>query len=147
MAGRPRRETRPAPPHDDYLGVRVSNLRHRNRSFREGKRIYDKDSSAHASLRSLHWGQATLQFALSKATEDNTPVSADLVGEILELNELMATAATHDDAARWIHDNLTEPSKGPWTDSTGDCSTDGRRPRPMEDPSSGRRDRKRATVS
>ena len=58
----------------------------------------------------------------------------------------MVTAATHDDAARWIQDNLNEPSKKPWTNSISDRSTNGRKPRPREDLSSGRRDRKRATV-
>ena len=113
MARRSRRDTRRTSPHDTYLDVRVSKLRHRNRSFIEGGRIYEKASSVHSFFRSLHWGQATLRFALSKATEENTPLSADLVGNILDLNELMATAATYDDAARWIHDNMTEPSKVP----------------------------------
>lgn len=36
---RSRRDTRPAPPHDAYLDARVSKLRHRSRSFPEGKRI------------------------------------------------------------------------------------------------------------
>lgn len=36
--------------------------------------------------------------------DSSTPLSADLVGDILEVNELMEKTSTHEDTARWIQD-------------------------------------------
>ena len=147
MARRPRRNTQRTPPHDAYLDVRLSKLRHRNRYFPEGRRIYEKACSVHTAFQGLNWGTSTPRFELSKATDENTPLRNELVGSILELNELMAAAATQDDAARWILDHTTGTSFGHRVNSSGDHSADGRKPRSREEPSSGRRDHKRVTIS
>lgn len=46
----------------------------------------------------------TLRLALSKATEDNMPLSSHLVSHILKLNELMEKASAEEDAPYWIQD-------------------------------------------
>ena len=89
MVLRSRSEHRTAPPSNAYLTLLVSQRKNRSRHFPDGKLIFDRASSVHSSLRSLQWGHVTFRFALPEATEDNTPLLADLVGDILELNEHM----------------------------------------------------------
>ena len=54
VARRSRRDTRRTPPHDAYLDVRISKLRHRNHSFTEGRRICEKASSVRSSFQRLN---------------------------------------------------------------------------------------------
>lgn len=89
----------------------------------------------------------TLRFALSKATEDYRPLSSDLIGDILSLNELMQTAPSHRDAADWMRDTLRKTTKGSRSDSVSDRSVDMERSRPREDPLGGQGDNKHATTS
>lgn len=74
----------------------------------------------------------TLHFALCKATEDNIPLSSDLVGNILGLNEPMEKASINEDASHGINDALGAVSKGSWVDSSSDHSIDKGRPYPEE---------------
>lgn len=70
-----------------------------NRYFRDVKYNFGRASSVHASLCCLQWGNATLRFALAKATEDDTFLSTRLVEGILFLNELVKKASTNGKAA------------------------------------------------
>lgn len=71
------------------------------------------------------------------------PLSADLVGDILELDALMEKGCTHEDAACWIQDTPGENSSGSWAVSASDRLVARGRPRQREDPSSGRGNNKR----
>lgn len=133
---------------DAYLYLLVSKRKHRNHHFRDAKLIFERAPGVHSLLCRLQWGHTTLCFALSKATEDNSPFSSDLVGDILVLNELIEASSTHGDAARWIRDTLQETTtKGTWTDSASDRLGDRGRPRQRGYPLSGRGENKRVTTS
>lgn len=111
MVRRSRRDYRPTEPPtnaDSYLNLRVSRLKHRNRHFHDTHLIVGTPSGVHTSLCRLQWRNATLRFALAKATEDDTPSSSSLVDDILSLNKLMERSSTNEDAARWIRDTQRE---------------------------------------
>ena len=102
------------------------------------------------ALHLLHGGRCRLRYALELGPQDRTPLSDRLVDDILHLRDLLARAYGTPDGARWVRETLHDAAAPPRPDkaesSASDSPTTARRRRRQE-PSSGRGNAKRATLS
>ena len=143
----------PSAAHDDtYLELRISKLMFKNRHFPSDLRLRIKElaSDANTALHLLHGGRYRLRYALELATQHRTPLSARLVDDILHLRDLLERAYGTPDGARWVRKTLRDAAASPRPDrvefSASDVSTTTGQHR-REEPSSGRGNAKRATLS
>ena len=156
VAARNRRQPLPQPPsaaHDDpYLKLRISKLMFKNKHFPSDLRlpIQELASTMNTALTLIHGGRTCLRFAFQLATQDQTPLCDGLVDDILHLCDLLARSYATPDGARWIRETLrdaTAPHRPDRTASSGSDSSTAPGQRRREDPSSGRGNSKRTTLS
>ena len=124
----------------------------KNRHFPSDLQLPIKElaSDVNTALHLLHRGRCRLRYAFELATQDRTPLSDRLVDDILHLRNFLERAYGTSDGARWVRETLRDAAAPPRPDRAesfaGDSSTTtGQRRR--EEPSSGRGNAKRATLS
>ena len=137
---------------DTYLELHVSKSVFKNKYFPSDLRLPIKELASHvnAALHQLNGRRCRLHYALYSATQDRTPLSDRVVDDILHLRDLLEKACGTSAGGQWVRETLRDAAAKPRTgradSSTSDSSvTTGQRRR--EDPSSGRGNAKRATVS
>ena len=102
------------------------------------------------ALTLLHGGRSRLRYALELATQDRTPLSDRLVDNILHLRDLLERAYGTPDGARWVRETLQDaaaPHRPDRAESSASDSSTTTGQRRREEPSSGRGNAKRATLS
>ena len=124
----------------------------KNRHFPSDLRLPIKElaTDVNTALHLLHGGRCRPHYALELATQDQIPLSDRLVNDILHLRDLLETAYGTPDGARWVRETLRDAAAPPRPDraesSASDSSTTTGQHR-REEPSSGRGNAKRATLS
>ena len=78
---------------DSYLNVRVSSLRHHNWDFPTTPQdaIFVLSTTTHKALEDVGRSKASLRFALDLALKAQSPLSADIVCDTIELCDLVRT--------------------------------------------------------
>ena len=143
----------PSAAHDDtYLELRISKLMFKNRHFPSYLRLPIKElaSDVNTALYLLYGGRCRLRYALELATQDRTLLSDRLVEGILHLRDILERAYGTPDGARWVRETLRDTGASPRPDRaessvSASSTTTGQRRR--EEPSIGRGNAKRATLS
>ena len=151
VAARRPRQPPPTPRDDRYLDLRISRLMHINSFFppESRKPIKALASQVEATLKSLHIDPRTLRLAVEIAS-DGSGLCGPLVHDILRLRDLVDRASATPAGTGWVQEVLDaaaaprRPSRSASSSSDTACSA---RPRRREDPSSGRGNSKRATLS
>ena len=154
VVSRPHRHPQP-PPHYTprnarYLELPVSKFMFRNREFPSALRApKDRATEVHETLLELTRKRFRLDDALDLATKDRTTLSDRVVNATLRLRDLLEEACTTTDGAQWLRDTLRKieairtnrmvSSASDSSATTGQCR--------REEPSSGRGNAKRATLS
>ena len=143
----------PSAAHDDtYLELRISKLMFKTRHLPSDLRLLIKElaSDVNTTLHLLHGGRCRLLYALELATQDRTPLTDRLVDDILHLRDLLERAYGTPDGARWVRKTLRDvaaPSRTDRAESSASDSSTTTRQRGRKEPSSGRGNAKRATLS
>ena len=149
-ARRPRQP--PSTPRDDrYLDLRISRLMHINSFFPPDSRktIKALASQVEATLKSLHIDHRTLRLAVELAT-DGSGLCGPLVHDILRLRDRVDRASATPAGSGWVQEVLdaaAAPRRPARSASSSSDTASSARPRRHDDPSSGRGNSKRATLS
>ena len=148
-----RRSRQPPPPPRDarYLDLRVSRLMHINGFFPPDTRkpIKALASQVEATLNLLHIVPRTLRLAVELAT-NGSGLDRRFVQDILGLRDLVERAYATPAGHGWVREVLDEaaaPRRLARSVSSGSDTASSARPRRRDDPSSGRGNSKRATLS
>ena len=152
VAARRPRQPPPTPRDDRYLDLRLSRLMHVN-SFSPAdsrKTINALASQVEATIKSLRIDHRTLRLAVELATQDGSGLCGPLVHDILRLRDLVDRAYATPAGAGWVREVL-DPAAAPRrparsASSSSDTASSARLSR-RDDPSSGRGNSKRATLS
>ena len=110
------------------------------------KPIKELTSHINAAFRALHGDNGHLRFAIQLATQDGTPLCDYLVDDIDLLDRAHATPA----GAEWVREALRQagaPRRLIRTTSSGSDTSSSAGPRRRDEPSSGRGNSKRATLT
>ena len=93
---------------DSYLDVRVSSLRHHNWDFTTAPRdaISVLSTMTHKALEDVGRSKASLKFALDLALKAPSPLSADIVGDTIELCDLGRTMHSARYSPTWFSENI-----------------------------------------
>ena len=152
VAARRSRQPPPTPRDDRYLDLRISRLMHIN-SFSPAdsrKTIKALASQVEATIKSLHIDHRTLRLAVELATQDGSGLCGPLVQDILRLRDLVDRAYATPTGAGWVREVLdaaAAPRRPARSASSSSDTASSARPRRRDDPSSGRGNSKRATLS
>ena len=148
-----RRSRQPPPPPSDarYLDLRVSRLMHINSFFPPDTRkpIKALASQVEETLKLLHIAPRTLRLAVELAT-NGSGLDPRFVQDILGLRDLVERAYATPAGHGWVREVLDEaaaPRRLARSVSSGSDTASSARPRRRDDPSSGRGNSKRATLS
>ena len=148
-----RRSRQPPPPPRDarYLDLRVSRLMHINAFFPPDTRkpIKALASQVEATLKLLHIVPRTLRLAVELAT-NGSGLDHRFVQDILGLRDLVERAYATPAGHGWVREVLDEaaaPRRLARSVSSGSDTASSARPHRRDDPSSGRGNSKRATLS
>ena len=152
VAARHPRQPPPTPRDDRYLDLRLSKLMHVNSFFLANTRkpIKTLASQVEATIKSLHIENRTLRLAVELATQDGSGFCDPLVNDILRLRDLVDRAYATPAGAGWVRKVLgpaAAPRRPARSASSGSDTASSVRPRRRDDPSSGRGNSKRATLS
>ena len=152
VAARHRRQPPPTPRDDRYLDLRLSKLIHVNSFFPADTRkpIKALASQVEATIKSLRIENRTLRLAVELATQDGSDFCDPLVNDILRLRDLVDRAYATPTGAGWVREVLdpaAAPRRPARSASSGSDTASSARPRRRDDPSSGRGNSKRATLS
>ena len=152
VAARRPRQPPPTPRDDRYLDLRVSRLMFVDKFFPADTRKPIKELASHvdAAFRTLNMDRCHLRLALQKATQDGTPLCDYLVDDILRLRDLLDRAYATPAGAEWVREALSQAaaSRRPVrTTSSGNDTSSSAGPRRCDEPSSGRRNSKRASLT
>ena len=142
----------PTPRNDRYLDIRVSKLMFVNKFFHADIRKPIKELASHVDVafRTLHMDKCHLRLAIQMATQDGTPLCDYLVDDILRLRDLLDRAHATPAGAEWVREALSQAAapRGPTrTTSSGSDTSSSAGPRRRDEPSSGRGNSKRATLT
>ena len=148
-----RRSRQPPPPPRDarYLDLRVSRLMHINAFFPPDTRkpIKAFASQVEETLKLLHIAPRTLRLAVELAT-NGFGLDPRFAQDILRLRDLVERAYATPAGHGWVREVLDEaaaPRRLARSVSSGSDTASSARPRRRDDPSSGRGNSKRATLS
>ena len=146
------RQPPPTPRDDRYLDLRVSKLMFVNRLYPADTRKPIKELASHvdAAFRTLNMDRYHLRLALQMATQDGTPLCDYLVDDILRLRDLLDRAYATPAGAGWVREALSQAaaSRRPVrTTSSGSDTSSSAGPRHRDEPSSGRGNSKRASLT
>ena len=148
-----RRSRQPPPPPRDarYLDLRVSRLMHINAFFPPDTRkpIKAFASQVEETLKLLHIAPRTLRLAVELAT-NGFGLDPRFAQDILRLRDLVERAYATPAGHGWVREVLDEaaaPRRLARSISSGSDTASSARPRRRDDPSSGRGNSKRATLS
>ena len=152
VAARHRRQPPPTPQDDRYLDLRLSKLMHVNSFFPANTRkpIKALASQVEAAIKSLRIEHRTLRLAVELATQDGSGFWGPLVNDILRLRDLVDRAYATPAGAGWVREVLdpaAAPRRPARSTSSGTDTASSARPRRRDDPSSGRGNSKRVTLS
>ncbi|CAN0236034.1 unnamed protein product [Ascophyllum nodosum] len=152
VAARNRRQPPPTPHDDRYMDLRVSKLMFHNKLFPADLRKPIKELASHinAAFRALHGDKCHLRFAIQLATQDGTPLCDYLVDDIFRLRDLLDRAYATPAGAEWVREALRQAaaSRRPtWTTSSGRDKSFFAGPRRRDEPSSGRDNSKKTTLT
>ena len=114
------------------------------------KPIKELASDVEAAFRTLHISKCHLRFAVQMANQDGTPLCDYLVDDILRLCDLLDRAYATPAGAGWVREALRQAaaSRRPArTTFSGSDTSSSAGPRRREEPSSGRGNSKRATLT
>ena len=151
VAARRPRQPPPTPRDDRYLDLRISRLMHINSFFppESRKPIKALASQVEATLKSLHIEPRTLRLAVELAT-NGSGLCGPLVPDILRLRDLVDYASDTPAGTGWIQEVLdaaAAPRRPARSASSSSDTASSARPRRRYDPSSGRGNSKRVTLS
>ena len=140
------------PRNDRYLDLRVSRLMFVNMFLPADTRKPVKELASHvdAAFRTLDMDRCLLRLALKNATQDGTPLCDYLVDDILRLRDLLERAYATPAGDEWVREALSQAaaSRRPVrTTSSGSDTSSSAGPRRRDEPSSGRGNSKRATLT
>ena len=152
VAARRPRQPPPTPRDDRYLDLRLSRLMHVNSFFPADSRktIKTLASQVEATIKSLRIDHRTLRLAVELATQDGSGFCGPLVYDILRLRDLVDCAYATPAGAGWVREVLdpaAAPRRPARSASSSSDTASFARPRRRDDPSSGRGNSKRATLS
>ena len=147
-----RRPRQPPPTPDGYLDLRLSRLMHVNKFFPADTRkpIKALASQVETTLRALLIDNRTLRLAVQLATQDGSGLCEPLVDDILRLRDLVYRAYATPAGAGWVREVLEHaaaPRRPARSTSSGSDTASSAGPRRRDEPSSGRGNSKRATLS
>ena len=114
------------------------------------KPIKELASHVDAVFRTLDMDRCHTRLALQKATQDGTPLCDYLVDDIFRLRDLLERAYTTPAGAEWVREALGQASasrRPVRTTSSGSDTSSSAGPRRRDEPSSGRGNSKRATLT
>ena len=142
----------PTPRDDRYLDLRLSKIMFVNKFFPADIRKPIKELASHveAAFRTLHIDKCHLRFAVQMANQDGTPLCDYLVDDILRLCDLLDRAYATPAGAGWVREALSQASasrRPARTTSSGSDTSSSAGPRRRDEPSSGRGNSKRATLT
>ena len=151
-AARRPRQPPPTPRDDRYLDLRISRLMHINTFFPADSRkpIKALASQVEATIKSLHIDHRTLRLAVELATQDGSGLCGPLVHDILRLRDLVDCTYATPAGAGWVQEVLdaaAAPRRPARSASSSSDIASSARSRRRDDPSSGRGNSKRATIS
>ena len=141
------------PPRDDrYLDLRLFKMMFVNKFFSADTRqpIKTLASYVEAAFRSLNINKCHLRFAVQMANQEGTPLCDYLVADILRLCDLLDRAYATPAGAGWVREALSQASascRPVRTTSPGSDTSSSAGPRRHDEPSSGRGNSKRATLT
>ena len=152
VAARRPRQPPPTPRDYRYLDLRVSKLMFVNKLFPADTRkpIKELASDVDAAFRTQHMDKCHLRLAIQMATQDGTPLCDYLVDDILGLRDLLDRAHATPAGAKWVREALSQaaaPRRPTRTTSFGSDTSSSAGPRRRDEPSSGRGNSKRATLT
>ena len=147
-----RRPRQPPPTPDGCLDLRLSRLMHVNNFFPADTRKPIKALASHveATLRALLIDNRTLRLAVQLATQDGSGLCEPLVDDILRLRDLVDRAYATPAGAGWVREILEHaaaPRRPARSASSGSDTASSAGPRRRDEPSSGRGNSNRATLS
>ena len=151
VAARRSRQPPPRPRDARYLDLRVSRLMHINAFFPPDtkKPIKAFASQVEETLKLLHIAPRTLRLAVELAT-NGCGLDPRFAQDILRLRDLVERAYATPAGHGWVREVLDEaaaPRRLARSVSSGSDTASSARPRRRDDPSSGRGNSKRATLS
>ena len=151
VAARRPRQPPPTPRDDRYLDLRISRLMHVNSFFppESCKPIKALASQVETTLKSLHVDPRTLRLAVELAT-NGSGLCGPLLEDILRLRDLVGRASATPAGTGWVQEVLdaaAAPRRPARSASSSSDTASSARPRRRDDPSSGRGNSKRATLS
>ena len=152
VAARRPRQPPPTPCDDRYLDLRLSKLMFVNKFYPADTRkpIKELASQVDAAFRSLGMDKCHLRLAVQLATQDGTALCEFLVDDILRLRDLPDRAYATPAGAGWVREALDQaaasrrPARSASSGSDISFSAGARR---RDEPSSGRDNSKRATLT
>ena len=152
VAARHRQQPPPTPRDDRYLDLRLSKLMDVNSFFPADTRkpIKALASQVEATIKYLRIENRTLRLAVELATQDGSGFCGPLVDNILRLRDLVDRAYATPAGAGWVRevlDHAAAPRRPARSASSSSDTASSARPRRRDDPSSGRGNSKRATLS
>ena len=152
VAARRPRQPPPTPRDNCYLDLRLSKLKFVNKFFPADTRkpIKELASRVEAALRSLRMDKFNLRLAVNLATQDGTALCEFLVDDILRLRDLLDRAYATPADAGWVREALDQaaaPRRPARSASSGSDTSSSAGPRRRDEPSSGRGNSKRATLT
>ena len=152
VAARRPRQPPPTPRDDRYLDLRVSKPMFVNKFFPADTRKPIKELASHVDVafRTLNMNKCHLRLALQMATQDGTPLCDYLVDDILRLRDLLDRAYATPAGAGWVREALSQATascRPVRTTSSGSDTSSSARPRRRDEPSSGRGNSKRASLT
>ena len=152
IAARRPRETPPTPRDDRYLDLRSSKLMFVNKVYPADTRqpIKELASQVDAAFRSFGMDKCHLRLAVRLATQDGTALCEFMVGDILRLRDLLDRAYATPASAGWVREALDQaaaPRQPARSASSGSDTSSSAGPRRRDEPSSGRGNSKRATLT
>ena len=152
VAARRPRQPPPTPRDDRYLDLHVSKLMFVNKFFAADSRKPIKELASHvdAAFRTLNMDKCHLRLAIKMAVQDGTPLCDNLVDDILRLRDLLDRAYATPAGAEWVREALSQaaaPHRPTRTTSSGSDTLSSAGPRRRDEPSSGRGNSKRATLT
>ena len=150
VAARRPRHPPPTPRDDRYL--RLSKMMFVIKFFPADirKPIKELASQVEAAFRSLHINKCHLRFAVQRANQEGTPLCDYLVADILRLRDLLDRAYATPAGAGWVREALSQAAafcRPVRTASSGSDTSSPAGPRRRDEPSSGRGNSKRATLT
>ena len=152
VAARRLRQPPPTPRDDRYLDLRLSKLMFVNKFFPADIRKPIKELASHieAAFRSLRIDKCHLRLAVQLANQDGTALCECLVDDIFRLRDLLDRAYATPAGAEWVREALSQAaaSRRPArTASSGSDTSSSAGPRRRDEPSNGRGNSKRATLT